>query len=130
MGQNFDLHKERGHLLLFEDQNGDGELVSAQELREFMQQANTELEVVFVAACDSQGIGHIFQRCGAKHVVCVEQDRYVLDEAAIYFTKTFYSLLFKGENICEAFEAAKRAVKFKIRETEANLFMLLLAEDH
>jgi len=60
MRQNFDLHKERGHLLLFEDQNGDGELVSAQELREFMQQANTELEVVFVAACDSQGIGHIF----------------------------------------------------------------------
>ena len=63
-------------------------------------------------------------------MVCVEQDRYVLDEAAIYFTKTFYSLLFRGEGICKAFEAAKSAVKFKIRETEANLFMLLLAEDY
>ena len=64
--------------------------MSAKELQKFMVQERLELDVVFVAACDSQGIGRVFQRCGAKHVVCVEQNRFLLDEAAIHFTKTFY----------------------------------------
>ena len=49
-----------GHFLLFENKQGDGELVSAQELSDFMKKANTVLDVVFVAACDSEDIGKIF----------------------------------------------------------------------
>ena len=48
----------------------------------------------------------------------------------IDFTKTLYSLIFKGEEkICEAFEQAKSAVSFKISDNESNLFILLLQED-
>ena len=84
--------------------------------------------MVFVAACDSKGIGKIFQRCGVKHVICVEQGRSVLDSASICFTKTFYGQLFRGDPVCDAFTAAKEAVTFKIKETEANLFVLLLQD--
>jgi hypothetical protein len=53
----------------------------------------------------------------------------VLDNAAIDFTRTFYSYLFKGTPICEAFKQAKGAVEFMHKKTEANLFLLLLNEN-
>ena len=53
----------------------------------------------------------------------------MLDEAAIHFTKTFYVNLFKGNEICRAFDSAKRAVSFKMGDLEANLFTILLEED-
>ena len=72
-----------------------------------MKREQTELDVVFVAACDSEDIGRIFQNNGAKHVICVESKRFVLDEAAIMFTKKFYDELFsKKSNVCTAFDRA------------------------
>ena len=62
-------------------------------------------------------------------MVCVEQKRFVLDEAAIGFTQAFYKYLFKGERICDAFEQAKQGVEFKFGEKEANLFICLVAEE-
>ena len=84
---------------------------------------------MFVAACDSENVGRIFQRNGAKHVVCVEQGRFVLDKAAIQFTKTFYDLLFNGEQICTAFDQAKRGVSITFTKEEASLFKLLKEHD-
>ena len=52
--------EDLSHCLLFENMQGDGELVSASQLRELMKKTNQELDVVFVAACDSQDIGRIF----------------------------------------------------------------------
>jgi hypothetical protein len=72
MRLNFDGVKEDGHFLLFENSYGAGELVSAKQLRLLMQSTEHQIDVVFVAACDSEDIGRIFQRCGAKHVICVE----------------------------------------------------------
>ena len=37
--------------------------------------------------------------------------------------------MFQGDEICTAFDIAKRAVGFKIREAEAKMFLMLLAED-
>ena len=98
------MKADQGHFLLFENEQGNGEMVSATELGEFMSKAKQKLDVVFVAACESEGIGRIFQRNGARHVVCVEQTRQVLDAAAIIFTKTFYDRVFKREEICAAFD--------------------------
>ena len=70
------------------------------------------LDVVFVAACDSEFVGKIFLKCGAKHVICVKKDRYVLDEAAIVFTQMFYEKMISGSNICDAFLMAKAVVEF------------------
>ena len=65
------------------------------------------LDVVFVAACQSEFVGKIFQKCGARHVICVKQDKHVLDEAAIKFTKNFYDHIFNEVEVCEAFNKAK-----------------------
>lgn len=113
--------------MLFENYYGDGELVSAQELSEFIKKSskNFQFSVVFVAACDSEDVGKIFLLNGAKHVVCVEQGRQVLDKAAIQFTKTFYDLIFNGEEVCTAFDQAKNSVRFFITKEEASLFKLL-----
>ena len=83
--------------LLFEDQFGDGELFSANELNDLMKKSaqDFQLQVVYVAACDSEDVGRIFKNNGAKHVICVEKGRQVLDKATIYFTNIFYYRIFK-----------------------------------
>ena len=97
---------------MFEKQSGEGELVKASKLNKLIKHEMPNLDVVFLAACNSEFVGKIFRECGVKHVICVKYDRYVLDDAAIVFTKTFYHKLFDQINICEAFEAAKAYVEF------------------
>ena len=87
------------------------------------------LDVVFVAACDSEFVGKIFLKCGARHVICVKTGEYVLDDASIEFTQQFYTKILNGTNICEAFEAAKAAVEIKFASAkEANLFIKFTKE--
>ena len=115
---------------MLEDLKGSCELVSALTLRDFLvTETKHDIDLIVVAACQSEKIGRIFQKCGVKHVVCVEQSRKVLDEAAIKFTETFYANLFKKKRICWAFKEAVDSVGFTIEEKEANLFMLLLPEE-
>ena len=104
---------EQENCLLFEKENGEGELVNSQQLNRIISQAMPTLDVVFLAACDSEFVGKIFLKCGARHVICVKKKREVLDDAAIDFTTTFYGKMLNGMNVCEAFSAAKRDVEFK-----------------
>ena len=112
MGLNFEDMKDEGNFLLFESQTGLGELVSSKKLGQLISQVQPNLDVVFVAACDSEFVGQIFLKCGAKHVICVKKDKFVLDEAAIVFTRMFYEKIIKGMNICDAFMQAKAVVEF------------------
>ena len=107
MKTSFSSIKEEGNFLLFETGYGAGELISSKDLREHVTKSPHVIDLVFVAACQSEDIGKIFQECGARHVVCVKKTRSVLDDAAIKFTKTFYSCIFKGFPICTAFDLAK-----------------------
>lgn len=61
-----------GHHLMFENYQGSGQLVSAIELKHLLESSPHEIDLIVVAACDSKTIGRIFQRCGVRHVVCVE----------------------------------------------------------
>ena len=63
-------------------------------------------------------------RCGARHVICVQKNRSVLDAVAIGFTKYFYQQVFRGEKICVAFNRAKNYVGSLKGEYEADLFKL------
>lgn len=81
-----------------------------------------------MAACKSEFVGKIFLKCGAKHVVCIKTGEQVLDEAAIAFTKTFYTHIFSGVQVCKAFERAKNSVSFKICEGESSIFKLFVKE--
>ena len=40
-------------------------------------------------------------------MICIENEKYVMDESAIKFTKTFYKNIFTGMSVCEAFEKAR-----------------------
>ena|ERR1719438_95524 len=65
--------------LLLEKETGEGELVSEKELNKLISSTMPNLDLVFVAACQSEFVGKIFQKCGARHVICVQQDKEVLD---------------------------------------------------
>ena len=121
---------EQENYLLFERENGEGELVSFDDLNRIIKKAMPKLEVVFFAACNSEIIGKLFQKCGAQHVICIQKKREVLDEAAIDFTKTFYDRLIRGMTICEAFDAAKADVEFKHKAVEASIFMIFKSSSH
>ena len=78
---------------MFETKSGEGDLVKSTKLQKFIKKKIPSLDLVFLAACNSEFIGNIFRESGARHVVCVKSEKYVLDEAAIVFTKTFYQKL-------------------------------------
>ena len=73
---------EESNFLLFETEIGDGALISGQELREFIGDPNerhNNLDVVLIAACTSDFIGKVMLKCGAKHVICIQNEKYVMD---------------------------------------------------
>ena len=69
---NHEEHVAKQNCLLFETQTGEGELVCLQELQKLIRRTMPRLDVVFVAACDSELVGKIFLKCGARHVICVK----------------------------------------------------------
>lgn len=71
-GRNYILRKNEGNYLLFENEDGEGELVSEKTLKQLILKSNTNLEFVFVASCHSQFAGEIFRNAGAKHVICIQ----------------------------------------------------------
>ena len=107
-----------------------GTLVSEKTLNSLITKMMPDLELVFVAACQSEFVGSIFKKCGASHVVCVKQSKHVLDEAAIHFTNSFYKHIFSQVKVCEAYEFAKKEVEFKFKKHESDLFTLMTKDDH
>ena len=72
MGANYHAVKHEGNFLLFENTSGEGELVSAKILSNLVSKTMPNLDLVFVAVCKSYFVVKIFQRCCAKHVICVK----------------------------------------------------------
>ena len=62
---------EDENFLLFETSTGEGQLISTKHLNKIIRQSLPNLDVIFLAACDSEKVGKIFLKCGAKHVICV-----------------------------------------------------------
>ena len=69
-------------------------------------------------------------------MICIDQDRSVLDEVSITFTQNLYKNLLSGESICMAFRNALAQAKLVVgrgneHETEEDkMFKLLLHERH
>jgi len=92
------------------------------------------LKFVFFATCHSEAAGEIFYNAGIQHVICILKSKEILDEAAVYFSRNFYELLFKGKlSICEAFLKAKNMIRHhhddQIKE-EADKFYIFRPEPH
>ena len=76
-----------------------------------MKESVKDLDFVFMAACHSEFAARIFLEAGAHHVIGVNQNAQIEDEAVVTFTQTFYSKLWKeSSKICKCFETAKLAV--------------------
>ena len=91
---------EKENCLLFEKENGEGHLMTAKLLNKALKKQLPDLNVIFLAACNSEFAGKIFLKCGAKHVICVKKDKEVRDDVAVEFTDLFYKFLFQGESVC------------------------------
>jgi hypothetical protein len=129
MGMNHAALEKEGDFLLLETDTFEGELVSQRQLKRLIRAFSVELELVFVGACKSRFVGEIFQRAGAKHVICVRAGSEVLDDAALTFTRRFYKCIFAGETICVSFNKAKSEVESRYKLGQANMFQMLLAEE-
>ena len=91
---------EKTNCLLFEKDNGEGNLIDSLRLNSIIRKSIPNLDVIFLAACNSEFAGRIFLKCGAKHVICIKKDKEVLDKAAIDFTDKFYSYVISGDSVC------------------------------
>ena len=59
------------NFLAFETKSGEGELINYKTLKKLIAQKVPDLDVIFLAACNSEFAGEIFLKCGAKHVICI-----------------------------------------------------------
>ena len=77
--------------MVFESETGEAVRMTKEDLREELSNfEGMKLELVFVAACQSEFVGELFKEAGAQHVICVDKKRSVLDEVAIDFTLNLY----------------------------------------
>ena len=104
LGQNATEFKNEGNCLVFEKDDGSAHFISQKKLKDIFEMNVSSLKFVFISTCHSEFAGEIFHNAGVEHVICVQQDADILDEAAISFAKSFYRLIFMQKyTICEAF---------------------------
>ena len=49
--------------------------MNSKQINSLIKKSLPNLDVVVLAACDSDFAGKIFLKCGAKHVICIKKDR-------------------------------------------------------
>jgi hypothetical protein len=77
---------KKGDAIVMENQSCLAEYLFADDLRKMTQTANIELDFVFMATCHSQFAAQIFKDAGAKHVIGINRDDKIVDEAILTFT--------------------------------------------
>lgn len=67
-------YRDKGDILIFEQNNGSSSFYTEQDLFELLESTykHQKLEFVVVASCHSECVGKIFQKAGAKHVICID----------------------------------------------------------
>lgn len=135
LGPSYLQHKDKGDILLLEDENGMADYLFESDLKKLVElsKANQEYsyhyEVVFVSSCHSEFTAKIFLSTGAKHVICINQDDQISDRASLKFSQVFYEYLFiKKYSVCEAYNLAKEDIRTCINQGEANKFLLFKSE--
>jgi hypothetical protein len=100
LGSDYALHKNKGNILLLEDEQGMADYFFEEDIRNMIEMTQTTFEVVFVSSCHSQFAGEVFLNAGAKHVVCIKGGEKISDRASLRFSKVFYETLFvKNYNV-------------------------------
>jgi len=127
LGQEYALYKNKGNILLLEDENGMADYFFEEDLKYMIEISQNAFEVVFVSSCYSQFAGEVFLNAGAKHVICIRRGERISDKASLRFSRVFYETLFvKNYNVCASFSIAKEEVSKVINSSEASKFILLI----
>ena len=102
----------KGDALVLEDENCLAQYLYADDLKQMVERSGVALDFVFMATCHSESAARIFLEAGSHHVIGINRDKAVQDEAVLTFSKSFYSKLWRERSkICECFEAARHAVE-------------------
>lgn len=97
--------------MVLENEDGSGQLISSQKLKMILDVCNSKLEVVFLSSCYSESEAEVLLNAGAKHVVCIQKTKKVMDEACIKFSRSFYQALFSEcRTPCESFNIAQQTL--------------------
>jgi hypothetical protein len=71
-----------------------------------------------LASCHSEAFGRIFCNVGVPHVICIDEKTQMMDEAAIEFAKFFYTFVFQGKSICDAYKMTKNQLTINPNKSE------------
>ena len=71
LGAEWAFNKDKGNILLLEDEHGMSEYLFESDLKTMIDMMEAQFEVVFVASCHSEFAGKVFCNAGAKHVICI-----------------------------------------------------------
>ena len=96
--------------LLFEDEKGGSQLLKKEFVKKIFEKSKG-IDLVVVSACHSENVARCLIDAGVKYAVAARKDSPVYDFAATAFISKFYSTLFKGYSVKEAFDIAKLAVE-------------------
>lgn len=96
--------------LLFEDEKGGSQLLKRDFIKKIFGKSKG-IDLVVVSACHSENVARPLIEAGVKYVVAIRKDYPVYDFAATAFVSEFYSTLFKGHSIQDAFDIAKLSVE-------------------
>jgi hypothetical protein len=87
------------------------------------------VQFVFVSACFSLRAGQAFADAGVPHVICVNVDAALLDNAALAFTRAVYLSLAVGDTVQMAYDIGLQAVaaapNIPNSQVEVEKFLLL-----
>jgi hypothetical protein len=122
--------------LSFEDARGSlHRNFTKEKLKHLFQAGNTAgVDLVFVAACNSEFVGHAFVEAGVRHVIAVkctignDVAGLVTDKASRIFAHAVYLALLLGKKVKEAFEIGKARVEadsHQLTAQDARKFLLL-----
>jgi len=121
---------DKGDALVLEDSECKGQYLYAKDMEEIIKQSELQLDFVFMAQCHSEFAARIFLNNGTKHVIGIDKERKVSDEAVLTFTRTFYSKIWREKSkICSCFNAAKLAVEIHHSKEEASCFIKFTSDD-
>jgi hypothetical protein len=104
------MHSSKSEGLYFEDTNGDEFPMSVANFQKIFQLISTKHkpEAVILSACNSWQHGQAVKGC-AKHVIATND--FFPDKIAILYANKFYEMIFNGEDIPYAHQAAVLSIE-------------------
>eukprot|EP00520_Triparma_pacifica_P019829 CAMPEP_0118638546 /NCGR_PEP_ID=MMETSP0785-20121206/3747_1 /TAXON_ID=91992 /ORGANISM="Bolidomonas pacifica, Strain CCMP 1866" /LENGTH=135 /DNA_ID=CAMNT_0006529813 /DNA_START=300 /DNA_END=704 /DNA_ORIENTATION=- len=93
--------------ITIENEDGSTGVVEGGHLKDMFK----NVDVVFIAACQSEGMAGNFVQASIPHVIAVTTTSFVLDSNARVFATTFYACLIGGQTVQKAFNNARDRVR-------------------